>query len=164
PHLPIRSHRMPPSALRHGRASSTSARPGDAPSWSVSARPWLLGGAVALTVARLFWPSESASWRGDGLPLALGWLLPATVWAAAAVYDRRVLIRFGALDAVVALLFLWMAIAALHGARYDAPRPALNMIWEWLALGAGYFLFRQLLADSAESRAVVVVMLTMAMT
>ena len=130
-------------------------------SWLVASRPWLLATCVALSVARLLSPSESVAWRGDGLPLDLIWLVALLGWVTAAWHDRRVAVRAGWIDAVVAILVAWSAISAVHSSLVDAPRPAINMLFDWLAIGAAFWLWRQLIADEREARTLVVVFVAM---
>ncbi|MBX9789566.1 MAG: O-antigen ligase family protein [Pirellulales bacterium] len=117
---------------------------------------------TALSIARLLSPSESVAWRGDGLPLDLFWLLTLLGWATAAWHDRQVFVRTGWIDAGMLLLVAWSVIAAGHAAVVDASRPAINMLWSWLAVGAAFWLWRQLVADDREARTVVAVMLAIA--
>lgn len=130
--------------------------------WPTASRPWLLGVCTALSIARLLSPSESVAWRGDGLPLDLFWLLTLLGWATAAWHDRQVFVRIGWIDVGMLLLVAWSVIAAAHAAVVDAPRPAINMLWSWLAVGAAFWLWRQLVADDREARTVVAVMLAIA--
>jgi hypothetical protein len=131
-------------------------------SWLAASRPWLLGTCVALSIARLLSPSESVAWRGDGLPLDLLWLVALFGWTIAAWHDRRVAVRAGWIDAGVALLVAWSAVAAIHSSLVDAPRPAINMLFDWLAIGAAFWLWRQLVADEREARTLVVVFVAIA--
>jgi hypothetical protein len=131
-------------------------------SWLAASRLWLLGTCVALSIARLLSPSESVAWRGDGLPLDLIWLVALLGWATAAWHDRRVTVRAGWIDAGVALLVAWSAVAAIHSAQVDAPRPAMNMLFNWLALGAALWLWRQLIADEREVRTLIAVFVAIA--
>ena len=130
--------------------------------WLAAIRPWLLGVCTALSIARLLSPSESVAWRGDGLPLDLFWLLALLGWATAAWHDRQTVVRAGWIDAAVLLLVAWSVVAAGHAAVVDAPRPAINMLWSWFALGAAFWLWRQLVADDREARTIVVLMLAIA--
>ncbi|MCS4558873.1 hypothetical protein L9G74_20865, partial [Shewanella sp. C32] len=43
-----------------------------------------------------------------------------------------------------------------------APRPALCVLWQWIGLGIGFFLARQLIRFPLETRAVLAVMVAMA--
>lgn len=130
--------------------------------WLAASRPWLLGLSVALSIARLLSPGESVAWRGDGLPLDLIWLLTLLGWVTAAWHDHRAAVRVGWIDAGVALLVAWSAVAAVHSSLVDAPRPAINMLFDWLAVGAAFWLWRQLVADQREARTLVVVFVAIA--
>ncbi|MGD9646953.1 MAG: O-antigen ligase family protein [Pirellulales bacterium] len=115
-----------------------------------------------MSIARVLFPSESVAWRGDGLPLDMFWLLALLGWATAAWHDRRVVVRAGWIDLGVAIVVGCAAAAAIRAAMIDAPRSSINMLWSWLAMGAGYWLWRQLVADEREARTVVAVMLAIA--
>jgi hypothetical protein len=53
----------------------------------------------------------------------------------------------------------WHTMSALVAFHVGSPRSAVNMLWEWIGLGASFFLARQLICTLREARAVVVVML-----
>ena len=125
-------------------------------------RPWLLGGMCALFVARPLFPSEAAAYQGDGLPVVMLWIVLAVLWLIGAVGRPRFRVRFGWADAAVMLLIAWHTIAAVWAARQLSPRPAVNMLWEWIALGLAFLLARQLIVGRRESRAVVAVMIALA--
>jgi hypothetical protein len=125
-------------------------------------RPWLLGAVVALFVARPLFPSETPAETGDGLPVVMLWIGVAVVWMLGAIGRRRFPIRFGWTDAAVVGLVAWHALAAVLATCWGSPRPALNMLWEWVGLGFGFLLARQFIATRREARAVVVVMVGLA--
>lgn len=125
-------------------------------------RPWLLGAAVVLLVARVLNPSETPAETGDGLPVVMLWIAVAVIWMLGAVGRRRFPVRLGWIDAAVFGLVGWHTLAAVVGASRGSPRPAINMLWEWIGLGLGYFLVRQFLATRREARAIVVVMIALA--
>ena len=116
---------------------------------------------TALLVARPLFPSESAATQGDGLPVVMLWLALAVIWLVGAIGRRRFALRFGPVDAAVLVLVAWQCIAAVHAVRYGSPRPALNMLWEWVGLGLVFFLARQLIDDAREARAVVAAMIAL---
>jgi hypothetical protein len=62
-----------------------------------------------------------------------------------AIGRREVRIRFGLTDAAVLILIAMHTIASVIAATYLSPRPAVNMLWEWIAMGAMFFLARQLI-------------------
>jgi len=126
------------------------------------ARPWLLGAAVALYVARPLFPSEGSSAQGDGLPLVMLWLALGVFWLLGAIGRPAFRVRFGAVDAAVLLLVAWHSVAAVCAAVRVTPRAPVNVLWEWIGLGLGFFLVRQLLVTRREARAAVAVMVALA--
>ena len=116
---------------------------------------------TALLVARPLFPSESAATQGDGLPVVMLWLALTAIWLVGAIGRRRFVLRVGPVDAMVLVLVVWQCIAAVHAVRYGSPRPALNMLWEWVGLGLVFFLARQLIRDACEARAVVAAMIAL---
>lgn len=161
----IRAAAQPLSSSARGSRPAT-AHAGPAPTADQLAawlRPWLLGAMAALFVARPLWPSESVAWRGDGLTIVMAWWLLAIVWLALAALTPRVKVRAQATDAAVLALLAWHTVAALRAVWQEAPRPAWNMLWEWLALGLGYFLVRQLVTSRREARALAAVLVALAL-
>ena len=79
-----------------------------------------------------------------------------------AVGQPKFSIRFGWTDAAVGLLIVWHSVAALWAAFHGSPRPAVNMLWEWISLGLCFFMVRQLVATERERRAIVGVMIALA--
>jgi len=126
------------------------------------ARPWLLGAAVALYVARPLFPSEGSSAQGDGLPLVMLWVALGVFWLLGAIGRPGFRVRFGAVDAAVLLLVAWHSVAAVWAAVRVTPRAPVNVLWEWIGLGMGFFLVRQLLVTRREARAAVAVMIALA--
>ncbi|MCE9548156.1 MAG: O-antigen ligase family protein [Planctomycetia bacterium] len=124
---------------------------------------WLLGGLVALPVAGVLLPADSvAALLGAGLPLVALTLLLAIVWLGRSVVQKRTLVvRFGQVEWSVVGLLAWHSLAALVAARYGAPRPALNLLWQWVGFGAWFLLARQLLSTPRQCRAVLAVMLSL---
>jgi O-antigen ligase len=136
-------------------------------------RPWLLGGMMALFVARPLFPSESAAAYGDGLTMVMLWIALAVFWLLGAIGKPRAAvaahgmcqppwIRFGLCDVAVLLLIGWYGVAALWAVKHGTPRPAINMLWEWVGMGLSYCLARQLIATAREARAVAAVMIALA--
>ncbi|MEN6498183.1 MAG: O-antigen ligase family protein [Thermoguttaceae bacterium] len=127
-------------------------------------RPWLLVALAALFVARPLFPSEAAAAQGDGLPVVMLWLALAIFWLLGAIGRRKLAIRFGWTDGAVAVLVGLYSISALWGAWDSNPRPAVNMLWEWVGFGLSFFLARQLVTGRREVRALVVVMVAVAVS
>lgn len=125
-------------------------------------RTWLLAGLVALLVARPLLPSEGVSWIGDGQPFNLLTICLAAAYVVLAMVEGGVHRRLSLADLAVAVLIVLCVAAALNGARYGSARPSLNMLFEWLSLGLLYFLARQLVRTPREMRAMVAIMVALA--
>jgi tetratricopeptide (TPR) repeat protein len=125
-------------------------------------RPWLLGGITALYVARPLFPSESVAADGDGLTVVMLWIALAVFWLLGAIGRPKFSLRFGWTDAAVLLLMVWHTAAALWATQHGTPRPAVNMLWEWIGLGLCFLLTRQLLNSAREARAMLAVMVALA--
>ena len=134
--------------------------PGSAPADGL--RRWLLGALVALFVVRPLFPSESAAFEGDGLPLVMLWIALATFWMLGAIGWAEFRVRFGCFDAAVLALAVLHTIAGVAAAAHLSPRPAVNVLWEWIGLGLAYFLARQFIVTRREARAAVVAMIALA--
>ncbi|HAM44027.1 MAG TPA: hypothetical protein DCM67_03250, partial [Propionibacteriaceae bacterium] len=87
-----------------------------------------------------------------------GYIALAVIWLLGILGKPRFRLRFGWVDLAVLLLVAWHTIAALWAASHLSPRPAVNMLWEWVGLAVSFFLARQLLAGRSEARAAVAVM------
>ena len=125
-------------------------------------RPWLLMATTALFVARPLFSSEGAAVEGDGQLMVMLWILLTVGWLFRAIRRRPFRLRFAWSDGAVALLIGWHTLAAVWAAFRGSPRPAVNMLWEWIALAVGFFLVRQLFTGRRESRALVAVMISLA--
>jgi O-antigen ligase len=149
-------------------------------------RPWLLSAMTALFVARPLFPSESAGSQGDGLSMVMLWIALGVIWLFAIIVASigraeqtspsspaqkpaqlsagrpTFSLRFGGTDLAVLLLVVWTAVAALWAVHRGTPRPAVNMLWEWVGLGLCFFLARQFVVTPRERRAVVAVMIALA--
>ena len=128
---------------------------------SERARAWLLGALAALAVAGVLLSADSVkATRGAGLPLVALTLLLAVGYCGLVLARRIEAVPFGFVEwgvvALVALHGVAMAVALSH-----APRPAINMFWQWIGLGAGFLLARQLIRTAGECRALVAVMLAL---
>lgn len=125
-------------------------------------RAVLAGTVTALFVARPLYPSESVADEGDGLPIVMMWLLALMLWAILVARGKLRRVRFGWPDLAMSLFVLWHSTAALWAVAYESPRPALNMLWEWLGLGVAFFLARQVFCSAVQRRAVGAVMVALA--
>jgi O-antigen ligase len=125
-------------------------------------RPWLLCGMTAVLVARPLFPSEAAATNGDGLSIVMLWIALGVFWLLGPIGRRKFSLRLGWTDTAVLLLVVWTTVAALWAVRHGAPRPAINMLWEWVGMGMCFFLARQFLVTPRERRAVAAVMVALA--
>ena len=124
-------------------------------------RPWYLGAMVAILVATPLIPSEIAA-SGASIGLIMLWLLLLLAVAVSNATADRPVIRFGSVDAALLAFLALHTISCLVMARYGQPRFTLNVMWNWISLGAAFLLLRQLLRTAAESRALIVVMIALA--
>lgn len=125
-------------------------------------RPYLLAALVATLVARPLVPTELAQETAAGIPFVVVTLAVAVVWLGLGLVSGRLRVRFSMADAAAALLVVLHSLAAVWAVRHAAPRPAINMAWEWIGLFASYLLARQLLITTREQRAVMAVMAALA--
>jgi len=121
-----------------------------------------LAAVTALYVARPLLTSESAAETGDGMPFVMLALALAGLWTVRAALARRATVRADWADLALGIFLLLHTASAVVALKTAAPRPAVNMLWEWIGLGVGYFLLRQLLRGQREARAIVVVMIGLA--
>jgi cytochrome c-type biogenesis protein CcmH/NrfG len=124
-------------------------------------RPWLLCGMTAVLVARPLFPSEAAA-GGDGLSVVMLWLALGVFWLLGAIGRRKFSLRLAWADAAVLALVVWTTVSAFWAMRHGTPRLAVNMLWEWVGLGMCFFLARQFIVTARERRAVVAVMVALA--
>jgi len=143
---------------RNRRAKGEQQPEGDArpetPQRQSVAEAILVGAVSALFVLRPLYPSESVAAEGDGLPVVMLWLLTLTFWAILVARRTVRQVRFGRPDAALAALVVWHSIAALWAFAHESPRPALNMLWEWLGLAVAFFLARQVFSSGLQRRAI----------
>lgn len=125
-------------------------------------RAFLFGAFVALIVARTMVPEDPGGKLGLGAPFDVLWIMLAIGWLLGQFRRERMLLRFGLPDALLIALVAWYAIAALIAMQTSSPRPALNLLLDWVALGLVFLLGRQLLASEHERNAVVAVMIGLA--
>ena len=109
-----------------------------------------LGLTAALIAARAYWPSELDFKKeaGTGLEWALGMLVVTGLALAAPLVGGHLRIRWSWTDG--AAIGLWIMIG-LSAADAAARRPAINLAWEWGAVGLAYILVRNLPRTRDES-------------
>jgi O-Antigen ligase len=109
-----------------------------------------LGATAALMTARAFWPSEPDMRKGagGGLPWVLALLIVFGLALAGSFLSGRFRFRWSWTDALVVALTFLVAVSATHAVDR---RPALNLAWEWAAMGFAYVLLRNLPRTRSES-------------
>ena len=116
---------------------------------------------MALCVASPLIPSEGVT-KGVGIGLVMAWLVVLFTTCATTATAARPRLRFQATDAALLVFLLLHTISALVMAGHGQPRQTFHMMWQWISLGASFFLMRQLIRGAIEARAVVVVMVALA--
>jgi len=111
-----------------------------------------LGLTAALVTARAYWPSEPdvRTGAGAGLFWVLAILFAAGLALAASFTGGRFRWRWSWTDLALALLVVLVVVSANHAVDR---RPAINLAWEWVALGVAYLLVRNLPRTPQESSA-----------
>jgi len=148
--------------MPHRKHKQTAAAHAQPPLRKSAWRGWMLASLTALVVARPLLPSEAVSWLGDGQPFNMLWLLLACGVCLLAWKSGERLPRIRPIDVAVAALIVWHSLSALVAIERSSPRPALNMLWEWIALGVCYFLTRVLARAEHQMRGLAAVMVSLA--
>ena len=127
-------------------------------------RGCLLAFLTALNVARPLLPSETllTAGEGEGLPFVMLLLAVGIGWLIAALAHHELAVRVGWADAGWIMLLAAYAVSTCSAARHDGGRSSINMFWEWSAFGLGFFLVRQLVRTTRETRAFAAVMVGLA--
>jgi hypothetical protein len=109
-----------------------------------------LGLTAALMTARAFWPSEPdlKEGAGGGLVWVLVLLVVAGLGLAGSLVSGCIRFRRSWTDLGVVALTVLVAVSASHAVDR---RSALNLAWEWIALGVAYLLVRNLPRTRDES-------------
>lgn len=122
----------------------------------------LVGGWVALVVARVLVPEDPGGQLGLGAPLDVLWMVLAALWLLGQLQRDRVRFRFGWPDALVVGLVAWHSASALVAMANASPRSAMNMLWDWVAMGLVFLLARQMVHARRDARATLAVMIGLA--
>ncbi len=116
-----------------------------------------LGLAAALITARAFWPGEPdlKFEAGTGLYWDLAVLITAGIAIAATLIGGAFRLRFSWADLAVAMLFILVGLSSTQALDR---RPAINLAWDWGAVGILYFLIRHLPRTRGESNSLVAIL------
>jgi tetratricopeptide (TPR) repeat protein len=109
-----------------------------------------LGLLAALITARAYATSEPdlAREAGTGLYWILALLVVAGLALASSFIGGRLRFRWSWTDLAVVVLMVLVATSSLHAIDR---RPAINLAWEWMAMGLAYMLMRNLPRTREES-------------
>ncbi len=116
---------------------------------------WVDAAVGLLVTATIFGNGDLNERSGAFHLLAVFWILAAAVRVIVPLLGKQDAgLRFFRCDIPAYLFFVWVAVSItwnLLPGNGGAPRPGLNMLSVWLALGAAWFLFRQTL-ERPETR------------
>jgi hypothetical protein len=107
----------------------------------IVARPLILGEDPGMTSD----PTDASS-----LLLTMFWFVSAALWAAWRLWARQAKWYGGALEACLFAVILLTGLGAAFVAPYK--HPARLVAWEWLAMGVGFVLLRQLAVSREEQK------------
>jgi O-antigen ligase len=124
-------------------------------------RPLWLGCVTALFVATPLIYSEAAH-SGLGVSLLMGWFVLGAAFIVTGAVQRNLRLRIGATEIAVLVFVALHTLSALVLADAGQPRQTLNMLWQWVGFGVAFLLVRQVVRTHQESRALVVVMIALA--
>lgn len=127
-------------------------------------RPWLLGSLVAALVSVSFVPTETV-FHGGGLLLVmlLIWGI-AVAWSAAGALQGSLRIAWSPVFLGWLAFLAWQGISLASSWSTGNPRAGWNVFWLWASLGTAFLLLVQFLRTAVERRALVVVMLGLAVS
>jgi O-antigen ligase len=148
-------------AEKNELAGPTPEAPNDPP-LAARLREVLLAATIALLVATPLIPSEAAIVQGAFAPLAMLWCLLLVAWAAALLLVRQSTFRWSWVEAATLGLVGWHSLAAIWAAPRGNARQALNAMWLWIGYGIALVLLRQFVRSQKQSRAIVAVMIALA--
>lgn len=115
-----------------------------------------------LIAARWLIPPEAAVF-GDSLWIVQFWIAAVLLWGWDAYRRCDFRVRFDVLDLAVGILVLGHVLSTIKVLLgYGDQRAALNLMWEWVALGVSFFLLRQVLRTRHDCRRLWGVMLAAA--
>ena len=114
-----------------------------------------------MLVATPLLPSEAAP-SGLGVALLMAWFVVAAAYVVMGVFQQRLRLRIGATEIAVLVFIALHTLSALVLADAGQPRQTLNMLWHWVGFAVAFLLVRQVLHTPQESRALVSVMMALA--
>lgn len=119
-------------------------------------------GLSALLIARPLVPEDPGGQAGYGVAFIMLWLLLAMGWLAQQWRAKNPMAPFDLVDWLVIALIGWHSLAALVAGTQASPRPAVNMLWEWVGIGLAFLLARRIIQPGENARAVIATLLGLA--
>jgi len=123
--------------------------------WWIRSRQVLAAGAVALLIAAVLIPSESAVPLSTHVVLIMAWLPLAALVLLRRLAGPRGPRRAGLTEFAVVLFLIAHGVSALVMLRAGHARPALNALWLWVSFGLVFLVVRQLFDQPLAQRALV---------
>lgn len=146
------------------RLHKSQAKPTAASAASVALRlqrlwlAWL----AALFVATLLLPSEAAASEGTGIVLVMLWLVLLVAWCMGKMLRKDYSLYAASTACVFGILLVLIVISTVVMRSQGHPRPMINTVWQWISFGIAFFLCREVIRSDIQRRAMVAVMLAMA--
>ncbi len=130
--------------------------------WLRRSHTLLLGTSVMLIVATPLIPSEAAVAFGSHVVLTMAWLVLTVAWLFRCLLDEKPVWHIGP-TGVTLMVFLGVhSLSAVVMMHQGHGRPTLNALWLWISLGMTFLAVRQLARRGIEQRALVSVLIAMA--
>jgi hypothetical protein len=123
-----------------------------------------LAATAALLVATILATTDTSPELDTFAVLGMMWPVLLAIWAVVAFSSAGGEIRWSPTDIALAVLLLLIVASGVVaiGAGQGSPRPTINMTWRWIGCGIAYFLIRQLVRTRVQARALVAVMISLA--
>jgi hypothetical protein len=110
--------------------------------------------SVALIAAAPLIPCESAATLGSHIVFAMLWLLVLVTWAFSEWLRPQATMRLGVTGIAVLMFVAVHAISALVMGAAGHARPALNMLWQYVAYAVAFLVIRQVARQELAVRAI----------
>jgi O-antigen ligase/tetratricopeptide (TPR) repeat protein len=124
-------------------------------------RLWLVW-LAALFVATPLLPSEAAAAEGTGIVLVILWVVFLVSWCTAKLLRKDYSFYATSTTCVFGILLVLIVLSTIVMLSYGHARPMINTVWQWISFGIAFFLCREVLRRDIQRRAMVAVMLALA--
>jgi hypothetical protein len=121
-----------------------------------------LPAAVALLIATHLIPSEAVAREGTHAVLCMAWCALLLTWGSLTAFLPDPRVRFSWSDAALLVLIGLHTLSGFIPRDGAVTRNALNVTWLWISYGIAALLLRQLLTSAVQVRAVLAVMVGLA--